>query len=103
VPLMPCLVCGRLSKGSRCPRHRVVGWRERPSPSSRDRLPPGERAKVRAERGDVCEACGLPGTADDPLEVHHERAVSEGGTHSRGNLRVLHASCHKREHRRRKR
>jgi 5-methylcytosine-specific restriction enzyme A len=61
-------------------------------------LPPQERARVKRERGEVCESCGQPGTSADPLEVHHVRPVSEGGAHHNVNLRVLHKSCHAREH-----
>jgi hypothetical protein len=41
MPLKPCLTCGTLTKGSYRPAHQPVnatGWRERPSPSSRNRL-----------------------------------------------------------------
>jgi 5-methylcytosine-specific restriction endonuclease McrA len=91
-----------IERGSYCPRHQPVGFYERPSPSSRDRLPPHQRDAVKRERGAVCEECGQPGAPGDPLQVHHVRQVSEGGGHERGNLRVLHKSCHAREHRRKR-
>jgi len=35
--------------------------------------------------GDLCEVCGSPG----PLELHHRRYRSRGGTHTASNLVAL--------------
>jgi len=97
MPVKPCLVCGRLSRGSHCPAHRV-GWTARPSPSSRDRVQPPERARVKADAGDRCERCGTTGSPENPLQVHHRTRVADGGTHARGNLEVVCSDCHRAEH-----
>jgi hypothetical protein len=95
VPVKPCLVCGALSPGSYCARHRPAGWRARPSPSSLDRLAPHVGARAKREAGHRCARCGVAGV---PLVVHHRQRVADGGSHSRFNLEVICQLCSEREH-----
>jgi 5-methylcytosine-specific restriction endonuclease McrA len=97
----PCLVCGVLTRGSYCPAHRVPGWTARPSPSSRDRIPKGERDAIKSRDGNVCDRCGEPATGGNRLLVHHVRRVADGGTHTRGNLETICERCSVEHHGRR--
>jgi HNH endonuclease len=98
--LRPCLGCGALSRGSRCPRHMIAGWSAKPSPSSRNRPSAAARRRI-LKRDRVCRICDLPPTPEDPFEVAHVIAVADGGTHEDANLCGVHASCHAQSHRRR--
>jgi 5-methylcytosine-specific restriction endonuclease McrA len=98
VPLKPCLTCGRLSRRSYCPGHLPVGWYDRPSPSSRDRLAPNVRQQVKAAAGHHCNRCGTTGSPENRLVVHHVRRVADGGAHERTNLEVICEQCSQAEH-----
>jgi hypothetical protein len=71
MPLKPCLVCGRLSPRSRCPRHGQPNRTGAPI-SERDRREFRERV-VSTGR---CQRCGAGGV---PLEANHVQLLSEGG------------------------
>lgn len=90
-PLRPCLHpgCAALTHESRCPAHRKRDTR----PSARQRGYTGEWERIRAQvmaEEPFCP-CGRPSA-----EVHHIRAVVDGGTHDRSNLVALCKSCHTR-------
>ena len=75
----------------RCHRHQVVRVDTRPSSSARgyDREWQRIRAEVLADQP-WCSGCG--GKA---IEVHHIRALRQGGNHDRSNLTPLCLSCHR--------
>lgn len=59
------------------------------------------RSEAREKAGHSCEACGheaVEGETDD-LQVHHIRAIQDGGTNDLDNLVVLCTSCHWQVHR----
>lgn len=78
--LKPCIACGTLSTGSRCPAHARHGstrsWRK-------------IRAQILALDAYTCRMCG--GTA---TEVDHIMRVIDGGTDHPSNLRSLCHDCH---------
>lgn len=95
--LKPCLDCGALSPGPRCPAHQRArdgaryarrGTRQqRGLDATYDR----NRAILLAN-ATVCAHCGRPGTPDDPLTAGHIVARVDGGTNDLANLRPEHAS-----------
>lgn len=90
MPVMPCLRCGRLTRGSYCPEHKPKPHVLRPSPSSRDRPSPALRRKVKARDGGRCVRCG----STECLEVHHSRRAADGGSHDMTNLVTMCAERH---------
>jgi len=63
-----------------------------------------EKAKlaVREREGYCCQCCGKEGSQDelDDLQVHHIRAVKDGGGNDLGNLALVCNYCHWQIHRR---
>jgi 5-methylcytosine-specific restriction endonuclease McrA len=97
MPKRPCLVCGTVSEGSWCERHKPV-WKQR-SPSSRAVHKPGWnklRARALLRDGRRCVYCGA---GDDGLEVHHVLPVSEGGANTLANVVTICHACHRNAHR----
>lgn len=100
MPLRPCLTCGALSPGPRCPTHTRITERER-TQSKRVRRPYTHSERVRraavvaehrATQGDVCPGWRrLPHPAQD-LTADHPHAVGAGG-HEQQSLTVLCRSC----------
>ena len=97
------VLCGACSVGRDDDFAPMVGAR-----STRDRLltAANRRAGVQpltasrrraliAARGGACEVCGATG-AERVLQVHHRRAVLQGGDDSEENLQVLCFACHHR-------
>ncbi len=78
--LRPCLVCGAVTGGTRCPTHSRNG-----STRSWRRI----RPNVLALDGHRWRFCGQPAT-----EVDHIRPVADGGTDHPSNLRSLCHDCH---------
>lgn len=70
----PCLVCGRLSTGSRCPTHAKTAARGYGAPFQRARREPGY---VEATR---CATCGCTFTRANPKTAGHRVALRDGGT-----------------------
>jgi 5-methylcytosine-specific restriction endonuclease McrA len=79
----PCLICGRISDGSRCPDHRIP-----PRRSEYQR----NAALVRAAAL-TCHVCGQGFSAADPPVADHIRPRIFGGDDSLDNLAPAHASC----------
>src|SRR5262249_48374627 len=99
--LRPCLDCGRLSQGTRCPDHRRA--RDRTTlQSKRTRRPRVSRAEEvrraavvqawRAQHGDVCPGWRRSAHAATDLTADHVQAVGAGGAES-GALAVLCRAC----------
>lgn len=101
MPLKPCLVCGQLSAGPRCPTHALP--RTRPNSQRRPGYDWAEvqrrKAAVDAHRDQYGEVC--PGWAHQPhhpvvppniLTADHDHAVGAGGDES-GPLVVRCRSC----------
>ena len=89
--LKPCLGCGRITSGSRCPPCR------RASPYQQAAWRQLSRCVV--QRDGTCVQCG----AAERLTAHHLIPTAEGGADAPGNLVSLCVSCHARveaEHRR---
>ena len=89
----PCLECGTLTVGSRCPDH---GLRRPTNPAYRDPTYRRRRdaliAGHRQQHGDWCP--GAPDLDHAPhatvdLTADHIQPLSLGGTHELSNLRVL--------------
>jgi len=59
------------------------------------------RVEVREREDYCCEACGKEGSVDsiDDLQVHHIRAVEDGGTNDIDNLALVCNYCHWEIHR----
>jgi hypothetical protein len=53
------------------------------------------RKQVLERDGHECQECGA---TDTTLQVHHITPISEGGSHSLGNLKTICRSCHAGEH-----
>jgi predicted restriction endonuclease len=68
--LKPCLTCGALSHGSRCPAH---AHRPRNTPNRSGYRQAEFRAAVLERAGHRCQAIinGVRCTVTDPLEAHH--------------------------------
>lgn len=92
MPLRPCLDCGALSKGSRCPTHDAAIKRRRDQrrPSTTERgLGAEHRRQVKAllaETGPLtnCPNCGRPITPKNPITGEHGVARAHGGTEVTG-------------------
>jgi hypothetical protein len=79
--LKPCLVCGELSRESRCERHVV-------NRGSSGKQATFRRRTLRATGG-RCAACG----SADRVEAHHLRPLAAGGTDADGGV-ALCWRCH---------
>jgi 5-methylcytosine-specific restriction enzyme A len=101
--MRPCLDCGELSDGSRCPAHRRH-WERRSRPSANARGYTSKYRKLRAELikehisryGLVCPGFGdrlVHSVAVEDLTVDHIIDLSSGGTNDRRNLTVLCRQC----------
>jgi 5-methylcytosine-specific restriction endonuclease McrA len=86
--LRACVVCGRPSPDSRCPRHAT--------PRDNGHARPKRLAAQVLREELVCHLCGKVGTADDPLTIDHLIPVSRGGQTVRENLAAAHRSCNSR-------
>jgi len=53
-----------------------------------------ERKRRIVEEVGRCEECG----SNEDLTIHHKKSLSQGGTHSRRNLKVLCLECHQKYH-----
>jgi 5-methylcytosine-specific restriction protein A len=80
VTLRPCIECGVLTHGSRCPRHKIRRDRGRPWRRT--------RAAVLARNVWTCQRCGNPATT-----VDHITPLARGGTDDPSNLQSLCAAC----------
>lgn len=79
--LRPCLICGALSHGSRCPTHQL---NRNGSTRQWRRL----REQILARDRHVCRACGAPAQ-----HVDHRQPVARGGTDNPSNLTAMCARC----------
>ena len=84
----PCLVCGRLTTGSRCELHR-----KRPNDPRRGSGAARRRFRQAALRktGGRCARCG----SRDRVEAHHRVSLVDGGTNSAANAEALCFKCHR--------
>lgn len=108
MPLRPCLDCGTLSPGTRCPpcgdiKRRASNARHRPHRDRRPDYNSAERerraqtvAAWRAVHGELCPGWQRPPHMADPvgnpLTADHPTSVRSGGD-ERGPLAVLCRSC----------
>lgn len=101
MPLRPCLDCGALSRGSRCPthtrsreqpHHRRAKRARRPyTYAEQQRRAEAVRAWIEAN-GYVCPGWHRPPHPSRDLTADHVQAVAAGGD-ERGELGVLCRSC----------
>lgn len=70
----PCLVCGQVSNGSRCPTHANTTARGYGAAFQRAQR---DRAHVEATR---CATCGKAFTRANPKTAGHRVALRDGGT-----------------------
>jgi 5-methylcytosine-specific restriction endonuclease McrA len=87
-PLMPCLDCGALARGTRCKSCQRLRERSRPTyrAAYQDRA---YRATRTALRGSTCVLCGLGGSDS----VGHTIPLAKGGTNDLSNLAPEHLVC----------
>ena len=78
--MKPCIECGRPSRGSRCPAHKIRNGSTRSWRSI--------RAGILARDGHRCQLCGRPAN-----EVDHIIPLADGGSDVEGNLRALCRAC----------
>lgn len=107
MPLRPCLDCGGLSPGPRCPTH------QRANEAARTRAKRARRPYTSAERarradtvaawrdrnGDVCPGWHTdphPATVNNPLTADHPTPVGQGGPET-APLTVLCRRCNGRK------
>lgn len=91
MPRRPCLDCGTLTEGSRCPTHRRTRERNRPRPGPRQRGLDHQYQTNRATLlaiSDLCWLCGHHG-AD---QADHVIPIADGGTSDITNLRPSHGT-----------
>lgn len=82
--MRPCLVCGALCQGSRCPAH------QRPRAAHRRAYNDVAYRRARKPaRGAVCHLCGLPG-ADS---LGHVVPLARGGANDPSNWAPEHLVC----------
>lgn len=87
MPKRPCLDCGQLSAGPRCPAHTQARQRARDqargSTTSRG-LGWAHRQQrtglLEADQTGACPGCGEAYTPDNPATAEHSTARSRGGT-----------------------
>ena len=89
--LKPCLICGRVTTGSKCPQCRRASPYQRPEWRALSRF-------VVARDG-TCRDCG----STYFLAAHHVIPRNEGGADHPANLVTLCAGCHSREEARQRR
>lgn len=96
--LRPCLDCGILSKGSRCPTHQAVIERKKDTPERREKKRKlynsdyKRQAKIVRENAVICHLCGGGARVGDPFEADH---VTPGDPTS--ILLPAHRSCNLRK------
>lgn len=105
MPLKPCLDCGALTPGTRCPEHTRAKDRAtlRTKRARRPRLP-GEdtrrAATVQAHigtHGYWCPGWQRPPHPSQDLTADHPHAVARGGDEQAQSLTVLCRSCNSRK------
>jgi len=84
MPLKPCLACGQLSRGSRCPTCRRASPYQQPAWR--------QLSAFVVARDGSCRECG----STHYLAAHHVIPRAEGGADAAENLITLCASCHAR-------
>jgi len=95
----PCLDCGVLSLGNRCPTHQAIidqtsQLRRAQVKRATNQYGSGyaRRAKEIRESAIICWICGEGARYNDPWQADHVIAASDGGT---GELRPAHGSCNR--------
>lgn len=94
MPLRPCLGCGRITQGSRCPACRLPSIKphhsmRRPDYTKAERERRAEAVRVWVEEyGHLCPGWGVPPHASADLTADHVHAVHAGGDEG-GPLAVL--------------
>lgn len=105
-PKQPCTYpsCNKLCEGRYCEGHkRLTDKRYNSLSRPKDTNKKYGRAwrKIRErylQSHPLCEQCLKEGRITPTEEVHHIKPVSQGGTHSAGNLMSLCKSCHNKIH-----
>ncbi len=83
--LRPCLVCGALSRATRCPRHAI----QRGSSGRQATF----RRRALKQTGGRCAVCG----SIEGVAAHHLRPLAMGGTDTDGGAPLC-PRCHLRAH-----
>ena len=92
----PCIVCGALTDGTRCPDHRRPAWRSSRTQGMTTAQRGYDSAWQRARRAQLrtepqCRGCGAPAT-----EVDHIIPIADGGARlDPGNLASVCTTCHR--------
>ena len=87
----PCLVCGAVSEGSRCPTHALRDTRKREGYGYAWAV----RSKEFRKLYPFCAICNRGGNGIE-LHVDHIVPRSLGGSDDYSNLRTLCGECHRR-------
>jgi hypothetical protein len=95
----PCLDCGQLSYGNRCPTHQQIidskaELRRAQIKRATNQYGSGyaRRAKEIRETAITCHLCGEGARYNDPWQADHIIASSDGTT---GELKPAHGSCNR--------
>jgi len=92
----PCLDCGRVTHGSRCPACASKHERNRGNSTARGY---GTNWRAKSERitrqVGRCERCGVTHTADNPLTLDHVVPKSRGGTAEQVQVLCRKCNSHK--------
>lgn len=57
-------------------------------------IPQHVKTEVAVRDKGKCTRCGRKGNLKNPLEYHHKKPFSKGGSHTLANLILLCAVCH---------
>jgi hypothetical protein len=98
----PCLDCGTLSSGSRCPAHRLAADNARYAKrgTTAERGLTGAHATVskRYKSLDLpCSDCGQRGSPQNPITAGHITPRRDGGSNDPGNYKPQCRRCNSRE------
>jgi 5-methylcytosine-specific restriction endonuclease McrA len=99
----PCLVCGKPSRGARCPEHRTTPVRRKPPRAKLPRRLRGYDAEYERNRkamadfawqyGMPCVLCGQGFERKSDITAEHIVPVRSGGTADPANLGPAHQKC----------
>jgi len=89
----PCIVCGVVTKDSRCDEHKLLDKR----PSTVNRASVNSKAiRRRTLHRDRyrCSNCGIEDKSGETLEADHIISLARGGDHALRNMTTLCKTCH---------
>ena len=89
----PCIVCGVVTKDSRCDEHKLLD--KRPSTVNRASVNSKAMRRRTLHRDRYrCSNCGVEDKSGDSLEADHVLSLDRGGDHALRNMTTLCKTCH---------